>query len=72
MPDRYAVTTVYSHCPRCGWRLDTSGRNCTECGWWPGQPAQFAQRDSWICSRCKRSNAPHIDRCICEPGDVRL
>jgi hypothetical protein len=27
-------------------------------------------RLAWICARCNRINAPHVDRCDCQPTDV--
>lgn len=35
---------------------------------WSGPPIPVF-RSSWMCVRCQRVNAPHVDQCPCTPGD---
>lgn len=30
------------------------------------------ERTAWECTRCHRINAPHVDRCDCEPTERRM
>jgi hypothetical protein len=56
--------------------------NCTVCGgyivppaMWHGSAPPFLcickaeKNNSWICSRCGSSNAPHRIKCDCSPAD---
>ena len=55
----------------------TAGFRCSECGQHTNMLVNTRclacatkvtpVRGSWICARCRASNAPHVDRCRCHP-----
>jgi rubrerythrin len=51
-------------CPKCGYYHETKG-SCPQCGW---QEIQNIIKTAWICPKCGRCHAPHMDTCpFCLP-----
>lgn len=54
-------------CPFCV--LDTGGQHSINC---PTFNIPISVSSSWICVRCKKVNAPHVDQCNCvEPVGIQ-
>lgn len=43
------MTRIYTHCPKCGDRLNNSSMTCYNCNWWPGQQQQ---KQVCLCPKC--------------------
>jgi hypothetical protein len=57
----------YTLCSECG-RMHESVTACP----YVGQAPLLAEppRQAWICPRCLKVNAPHMDQCDCKPTSI--
>lgn len=36
-----------------------------------GVNVTLAMPTGWVCPRCGRVNAPHVDQCVCKPDELQ-
>jgi len=59
-------TTSYSNCVKCGKQLGSIYYTIDNQPWCSGCFVKSQQLPTgWVCPRCGRVNAPHIDQCPC-------